>query len=114
MCVVSNIMDYAKDKWFPQDVTASWTIPVRPWGRPYPYPAPSVPKIDIISMPQPYTGPTREQFEELLKLLRAGKRYDEATGQPDCELEDKKKLLRKIAEQIGVEFTDDFELKETE
>ena len=105
MCVVSMIIDYSH-KWFPQQ-PAVW-----PPQTPY-VPVPTAPQPNHIPVPMPYQGPTLEQFEELLKLLRAGKRFDEATGQPDCELEAKKNLLRKVAEQLGVELTDDFELKET-
>jgi len=51
---------------------------------------------------QPYNGPTKEQFEELLELLRAAKKYDTATGQDNCELENKKDLLRNLGKYLGV------------
>ena len=47
---------------------------------------------------QPYFVPN---FEE---LLRKAKAYDEMTGQPDCELDEKRLALKKIAEEMGVEI----------
>lgn len=59
--------------------------------------------------------PTREEFErlkaevaELKELLKAAKRYDERTGQPDCEMEDKIALLKRLAELVGVDLSEVF------
>jgi len=56
---------------------------------------------------------TREEFEALKKemqelkdLLIQAKKYDEATGQPDCEMEDKVTLIKKMAEFLGVDMGD--------
>ena len=48
----------------------------------------------------------REEVLELKELLKAAKKFDEATEQPDCETEDKVALLRKIAEFVGVDLDD--------
>lgn len=64
----------------------------------------------------PYiSGPTRAEFDalkaeiqELRELLKAAKRYDEATGQPDCEQEDKIALLKKLAAVVGADLSDVF------
>lgn len=40
-------------------------------------------------------------FEE---LLRKAKKYDELTGQPDCELDEKRQALKKIADSMGIEI----------
>ena len=61
-------------------------------------------------MPAP--GPvSREEFdalkkemEELKKLLKAAKEYDEKTGQPDCHMDEKVELIKKIAELVGVDL----------
>lgn len=104
MCVVSNIGGYAQDMW-----PKPWT----PAPTPYvPYvPQPYVPfgpyEWDKPKPVKPYTGPTKEQFEELLELLRAGKKFDQATNQPDCEVEDKKKFIRELAEHLGVAMPKD-------
>ena len=99
MCTVSMIGDEFNK-----------TVP--DWVRPYV--APSNP--EIIGEPwQPLPFPphqvTRREFEalreevsELGKLLRAAKAYDDATGQPDCETEEKLAALRKLADLMGVEL----------
>lgn len=58
---------------------------------------------------------SREEFdalkhdvEELKKLLVAAKKYDDATGQPGCEHDDKIALIRKVAELVGVSMEDVF------
>jgi hypothetical protein len=63
----------------------------------------------------PSNAPTREEFEalkrdmeELKLLLKAAKRYDEQTGQSDCEQEDKVALLRRLAEIVGVDLSEVF------
>ena len=57
----------------------------------------------VYNWPVPYNGPTKEQFQELIDLLKAAKRIDIATGQPDCELESKKQTLRDMAKQLGIQ-----------
>ena len=59
--------------------------------------------------------PTRQEFEqlkteiqELKKLLEAAKAFDEATGQPDCHMDDKVALIKKLAEYVGVDISDVF------
>ncbi len=48
----------------------------------------------------------RREVQELKKLLLAAKKFDEATGQPDCEVEDKVKLIKAIAKLVGVDLGD--------
>lgn len=45
----------------------------------------------------------REEMESVLELLRAAKAYDDEKGIPDCESEEKKVFLRKIAAIVGLE-----------
>lgn len=82
MCAVSMIMDQG---------IKQWPMPNPGIGNPF---------------QPPYNGPTKEQFEEFLNLLRAAKKFDDITGQPDCELESKKDLIRKMADRLGVDFKD--------
>lgn len=56
---------------------------------------------------------TRGEFEalkrevELLKdLLRAARIYDAENGEPDCEVDEKMDMLRKIAEKVGVDLNE--------
>lgn len=62
--------------------------------------------------PQPVS---REEFEALRRemlalraLLEAAKKYHEATGQPDCHMEEKVALIRRVAEMVGVDMKDVF------
>jgi len=56
---------------------------------------------------------TREEFDELKRqvlemkeLLKRAKDYDERNGEPECEVDDKMELLRKIAAAVGVNIDD--------
>jgi hypothetical protein len=48
----------------------------------------------------------KKEMEELKLLLIAAKRYDEQTGQPHCEHEEKVALIKRISELVGVEMKD--------
>lgn len=57
--------------------------------------------------------PTAQEFDALkaevaaLKdLLLAAKRFDERTGQKDCQHEDKVAVLRRVAELVGVDLSE--------
>jgi len=72
------------------------------------------PKRDALDQFQGYLTPnsvTRDEFDKLkaevaaLKdMLKAAKIYDEKTGQPDCESEDKMAKLRDICKLVGVDL----------
>lgn len=97
--------DYYKDKF----VQPSWPLTWPPIDS-SPYQQPLSPLSPILS-----PAVTREEFDELKKaveemknvLLRA-KEYDEKTGQPDCEMEDKVDVLKKIAKLVGVDLSEVF------
>ncbi len=105
MCVVSNIGDGFADRWrdrFPN--TTPYYPPINP------YPTTNI----------PWTPPqvTKQEFDELKKevealkeLLVAAKKYDEVSGQPDCHMDEKVELLRKVGEWIGVNFDEIFNNK---
>ena len=44
----------------------------------------------------------KKDMEELKKLLKAAKDFDEAAGEPDCETDEKVALIRKLAKLVGV------------
>jgi hypothetical protein len=98
MCAVSNIGDYGRQTWptpFPVN-------PYQQWPHDGVLPAPPAPPFPFNGIQAPYNGPSKEQFEEFLKLLRAAKAFDEATGQPDCKNDEKLDWLKAIAKHLGV------------
>ena len=84
MCVVSNVGDQFNKYW------------------PNPFPTPQ-PFTITTTTPLPYNGPTKEQFEEFLELMRAAKKIDKFLGTPDCEMEAKMTIIRKVAEALGLD-----------
>lgn len=96
MCTVSNI-------------GTAWggAFPNRyPWIQPYvPPTAPPIPTV-IPGVSQDEFNRLKREVVQLRKLLRAAKDFDAATGQPDCEVDEKVALIRKIAEFVGVDLGD--------
>lgn len=101
MCTVSMVGDHYGDKFEPyrrQEFLPS-VDPLAP-GAGWP----------------PYNdGPTKEEFnelkkdvEEMMKLLKRAKKYDEDNGEPDCETEEKMDFLRKIAKMVDVDLDEAF------
>ena len=86
MCMVSNIGDG--------------------WAEKFPHQWPNI--------NPPYTQPSdisrqefdalRREVQELKKLLEAAKKFDEVTGQPDCAMEQKVKLIKEVAKLVGVDL----------
>ncbi len=78
------------------------------WGDNFPDRWPEVPSSPVYPIPQI----SRHEFDELKremealkKLLQEAKKFDEATGQPDCEMEQKVKFIKQIAEALGVDMS---------
>jgi hypothetical protein len=92
MCIVSNILDYGRDRW-PQPAKLPWnpwdieTTPITPYPR-YPRPTPYTPAPIL----------TPEQIDELMKLIEAAKKFDTVANQPDCEDPEKEKWIEEIKE----------------
>ena len=96
MCTVSMIVDGYRDtlpKWIP--IVPNTFIP----GDTAPITIP-----DYVTPEE--VRALRDEVKELKKLLEAAKAFDEATGQPDCETEDKVGLLRALARALGVDLDD--------
>jgi hypothetical protein len=90
MCMVSNVGDYA-NQWLPNQYP--YTTLLGQTVNPY---VPEVSKEEFAKL--------KKEIELLRDVLVKAKIYDEETGQPDCEMEDKVKYLKKIAEWVGVEL----------
>lgn len=90
MCVVSMVGDYYGDKWTRQypAYTVTYTTPVE------------VSREDFDAL--------KKEVEEMKELLKRAKAYDEANNEPNCEMEQKIALLRKVAELVGVDLSEVF------
>lgn len=90
MCVASMIYDHFRDKWdkYPRPQPYRQVPPVFPY---VPYP-PLPPQIML------------DEIKEFKELLEKARKYDEENNQKDCELDEKKELLKKIAKELGVEI----------
>jgi hypothetical protein len=96
MCVVSMISDHYYDKWRrlvpePYEVPQPYR-PVNPW-LPTPSVKPTVPPI------------SDEEIEEFRRLLERAREYDRANNEPDCEMEEKKRRLKELADLLGVDIS---------
>lgn len=104
MCTVSYIGDtWKRDR-----------LPEYPWTEPYISPYPYDRTKQIIITP----GVSQEEFEKLKKevealkeMLKAAKIYDAATNQPDCEIDEKVEIIKKVAQLVGVDLEEIFERK---
>lgn len=99
MCAVSMVTEYWKnnDQWKYNGI-------------------PSIPGTPGVGFPTGglnYNPVSRAEFEQLRKemmelkeLLKAAKAYDDLTNQPNCEKEENVKVLKKVAEALGVDLSD--------
>ena len=109
MCTVSNIGDGYRDN-FPPRWPNVPVWPQQPTGVPYP------PQPNIVPDPTVYAplvskqefDALKKEVEELKQLLKAAKKFDEETGQPDCHMDDKVEFIKKLAEYVGVDLEDIF------
>lgn len=95
MCIVSMVSDGWKEQ-FPE----RW------------------PKFNTNGLVYPTQSISREEFDtlkkevkELKKLLKAAKKFDKITDQPNCEMDDKINFIKKIAEFVGVNLESVFNNK---
>jgi hypothetical protein len=95
MCSVSAIYDRFFDKWkgFP-----------KPYDFSKPYVLPSEDVTPPLREPAPVSPITREEIDEFRRLLEKAREHDRLTGQPDCELEEKRERLRQLSKELGVEI----------
>lgn len=88
MCAVSMISDHYGDKW--RDL-------VRPHQN-WPITQPQISRSEFDAL--------KAEVENLKELLRKAKEYDERTGQPDCEKDEKVAIVRQVAKLVGVDLSD--------
>lgn len=86
MCVSSMIGDHYRDKFTAPE------YPIKFW--------PLSPNPAEISRAE--FDHLKRDVEEMKALLIRAKEYDEANGEPDCEMDEKVALIKKIAKLVGV------------
>jgi hypothetical protein len=92
MCTVSMIGDHYRDRWNERDYMQGWGT------------SPNVLVVPQISRQE--FDELKREVTEMKELLRRAKKYDEDNGEPDCEIDEKMDLLRKVAKLVGVELDD--------
>jgi hypothetical protein len=106
------IGDYYGDKWREPNVQPN---PAFTWNHPHKI-VPSTKTISIQDLLQyPSSTISREEFDSLKKevlemkeLLKRALDYDKRNNEPNCEMEEKVALLKKVAEYVGVTLEDVF------
>lgn len=93
MCVVSAVGD-TWQQGFPE----RWPNVIRPNSTTY---------IEIPVSRQEFEA-LKAELEALKKVLKEAKLFDEATGQPDCEVDEKVGLIKALAEALDVDLEDIF------
>ena len=96
MCVVSMVMDHYFER----------------WDLPVPGPGPALDFSFLSPVNREEFEILKREVEDLKGLLKAAKKYDRENNQPDCEVEEKVVLLRKIAEAVGIDLDDVLKNKE--
>ena len=75
---------------------------VIPWQIPGPSPDPNQLVFDVVSRFE--FEQLKREVENMKELLLKAKKYDEKSGQPDCENKQTLEMLRKIAKAVGVDI----------
>lgn len=100
MCTVSMVGDHYRDKWVPMYPG------IEKWPDMVPYPSGVQPFNPIPVITREEFDALKRDVEEMKALLKRAKKYDEDNNEPDCELEEKMALLRKVARMVGVDLDD--------
>lgn len=106
MCTYSMIGDYGRKRFEPYVCPPTAPQPYQPWEI-QPYTAPSTGSGTItIGIPRSEFDALKREMEEIKELLKAAKRIDELTNQPDCENDEKLAVLRAVAKALDVNLDD--------
>jgi hypothetical protein len=92
MCATSMVGDVYRDKW--NESTSPYRGLAYP-GAPQP-PAISRAEFDAL----------KKEVADMKELLKRAKDYDERNGEPECEMDDKMDLLRRVAKLVGISLDD--------
>jgi hypothetical protein len=96
MCTVSNVGDFYGSKWL-QD---------------YPWTMPTTVTVIPVEVTRAEFDALRAEVEECKELVLAAKRIDAALGEPNCEMDEKVALLKRVAELVGIDMSELFQPNE--
>ena len=99
MCVTSAVGDYFRGN-LPE--RHPWAVPAYPVYLGSPMPNSGIP---LMSPTRAEFDALKKEVEELRELLKAAKRFDEQTSQPNCELAEKIAIIKQVAKLVGVDMT---------
>lgn len=91
------IMDHYHEKWWEKVLEPVVVpLPCQPATVPYPWVPQSQPPAPRV---------TDAEIKEFRDLLEKARKYDKDHGQPDCDLDEKREKVRKLAEELGVDVS---------
>jgi hypothetical protein len=97
MCAVSMVGDHYRD-WIPKrypDVFPIWPQSSEQWPVALP---PEISRKEFDDL--------KKTVEEMRDFLKRAKEYDERNNEPECEVEEKMELLRRVADLVGINLDD--------
>lgn len=112
MCVVSMIGEHYHDKWRDHP----WVQPNQPfvpkpaqdkkdWWKDYlEHARPNVTREEYEKLQRQFED-LKKEVEEMKALLQRAIEYDKRNNEPDCEMEEKVAVLKKMAELFGVDLS---------
>lgn len=109
MCVVSMVGDFYNDRW-KDDFPPKRSFPSFPGTFVLQY-ATQNELNDLREMLKEHMeafSALKKEVEDCKELLMRAKKYDVDNNEPDCEIEDKVALIKKVAELVGVNMNDVF------
>lgn len=114
MCVTSYVMTWGTE-WVQPYTTPSPFLPSAPPAQPFVWPAPAPPNDlaerikkleDLVERHRNPVAPFTQAMADFLgDTMKEAKRYDDETGQPDCENDNKKRTLQELADQLKVKIS---------
>lgn len=97
MCTMSMVGDHYNDMWRRKDWYPGSLNPI-------PFPQQQTLVIQPPEVTRAEFDELKRQVGEMVLLLKRAKKYDEDNGEPDCEIDEKMDLLRKVAKMVGVDL----------
>lgn len=103
MCTVSMVMDHYWDEWQRKYINPPYSPSTTPGLPGFPTQKPAY------TPQQPFSSPlvpqiTKEEVEEFRRLLERAREYDRKNNEPDCEMQEKRDRIKKLAEELGVKI----------